>query len=1037
MNLEGYSNQFIEYYNYHKKYEKQFGEDTIVLLQNGSFFEVYSQQLDDGSYLGVDIHKVSKILNMLVTKKDKSKPLSKSNFLMLGFPIRSKVKNANIFLNHNYHVIIVEQVTEPPKPVREVTEILSPGTKISEYDDTNQENILMSIFIEKSIFKNRDIYSAGLSLINVATGHNNITDTIENYEDEDFIFNEIKRYINYYNPVEVIIHTKDFDVTKDQLIKTFDLMNSIVYHNIFSDKKDLLLVKFQNEILQNIFDFSSQYSPIENLDLERKQEVLLSYIYLLNYISIHNKILINNIDYPEKIDNVNYLVLSNDSVRQLNICENYSFYKGSNKDLLSLLNKCSSIIGKRTYKNRLLFPSIDTDIINNRYDIVEILINEELYDKIKLNFNRINDYEKSIRNMGLQLLTPILFYSDYLTYEYLLNNIELVQSNEKLNSKYQHCNDIFSKFKEYYNEVSNTFEFQNFTTLSNNNDIQKSIFKKELFTDLDNLDQEINKCLENYDIIIKKLSKIIDPKKNTDLVKLDFTDKFNWFLQCTTTRSKQIVKYLNKKDIIIKDNDNNIICELTKDNLSIKKRDSSNSFIMNDSFTNISKKLINLNKNILSLNKKYFDNKIQELYSKYKEDLKKINLFIGDLDCNSNNAFISIKNNYFKPTIDKQSKSFVNIKELRHPIAEQINKTKEFIKNDIHLGINNQSGILLYGLNSSGKSTTSKAIALCLVMAQCGCYVPASEFVYSPYTQIFTRILNNDKLWSGLSSFAVECKEISHILNNANNNSFVIGDEIFSSTESDSAISLVSGVIQILHKIDCSFIFATHFHELMELDDIKSLINNNLKIYHLSVKIDKNVLYFNRILKEGNGPTDYGIIVGKSLGLPDELINIANKTKNEINKISDTFLCNKTSNYNSNIVMRKCSMPNCNCNAEETHHIKEQKDADQNGNIGSIHKNDQHNLCPLCKTHHAEITYGKLLIKGYLDTSEGLKLDYEYCDLKKNKKKFDNSQISIIKSYNSEFSNILTKKDIINKIKSEKNIDISITIFNRIIKDQY
>ena len=95
----------------------------------------------------------------------------------------------------------------------------------------------MSIFIEKSIFKNRDVYSAGLSLINVATGHNNITDTIENYEDEDFIFNEIKRYINYYNPIEVIIHTKDFDVTKDQLIKTFDLMNSIVYHNIFLIKK--------------------------------------------------------------------------------------------------------------------------------------------------------------------------------------------------------------------------------------------------------------------------------------------------------------------------------------------------------------------------------------------------------------------------------------------------------------------------------------------------------------------------------------------------------------------------------------------------------------------------------------------------------------------------------------------------------------------------------------------------------------------------------------------------------------------------------
>ena len=92
---------------------------------------------------------------------------------------------------------------------------------------------------------------------------------------------------------------------------------------------------------------------------------------------------------------------------------------------------------KELIKIDYYFLSIDTDIINNRYDIVEILINEELYDKIKLNFNRINDYEKSIRNMGLQLLTPILFYSDYLTYEYLLNNIDLVQSNDKLNCKYQ------------------------------------------------------------------------------------------------------------------------------------------------------------------------------------------------------------------------------------------------------------------------------------------------------------------------------------------------------------------------------------------------------------------------------------------------------------------------------------------------------------------------------------------------------------------------------------------------------------------------
>ena len=322
-------------------------------------------------------------------------------------------------------------------------------------------------------------------------------------------------------------------------------------------------------------------------------------------------------------------------------------------------------------------------------------------------------------------------------------------------------------------------------------------------------------------------------------------------------------------------------------------------------------------------------------------------------------------------------------------------------------------------------------------MAQSGCYVPASKFVYNPYSQIFTRILNNDKLWSGLSSFAVECKEISHILLNANKNSFVIGDEIFSSTESDSAISLVNAVIHNLHDLDCSFIFATHFHELIDLPDIKELILKGIKIYHLQVRVENNILLFDRILKEGNGPTDYGILVAETLGLPNDVIALANKTKLFL-KNSENLVKSKKSQYNSNLLMDKCKMPGCNKDAEETHHIKEQKDADENGNIGSIHKNDLHNLCPLCKEHHAEITYGKLNIKGYLDTSEGLKLDYEYLEeKKKSKKKFDEKDISIIKEYYEKGKPLLTKKDIINKLLKERKIDISITLFNKIIKDIY
>ena len=210
MNLEGYSDQFIEYYNYHKKYTEIYGNNTVVLLQNGSFFEIYSHQLDDDSFMGPNIYELSQLANFNVTRKDKSKPLSKSNVLMSGTPIYTKSKYCNIYLNHNYHVIVVEQVTEPPKPVREVTEILSPGANLIENEDyitNNSQKLIMSIYIQKNFHNHKEIFSSGISFIDVSTGKSWITNTINSYTDENYTMNEIKRILSYYNPIELSTHT--------------------------------------------------------------------------------------------------------------------------------------------------------------------------------------------------------------------------------------------------------------------------------------------------------------------------------------------------------------------------------------------------------------------------------------------------------------------------------------------------------------------------------------------------------------------------------------------------------------------------------------------------------------------------------------------------------------------------------------------------------------------------------------------------------------------------------------------------------------
>jgi len=1035
VSLNDFSSLFVDYYNYYKKYSDLYGDKVIILHQTGHFFEIYDYPVDDG-FLCSDIQKVSKIVNINVTRRDKNKDISPKNWLMSGVPLMKLDKYCEIFLQNNYHVIVISQVSKPPNIEREVTHVLSPGTVLNDFN-INVENNLVSIYIEKNILMNKELYSAGISIINVATGKSMITNVIQNYEDEKYTDNEIQRILSYYNPVEILVHTKDFYLTKEEIINKYDLSHDNIYINHFIEEKEFTQIPYQNNLLQKVFNFNTMNTPIEELNLERKEEVLLSYVYLLNFIHQHKTTLIDNVERPNELNDENYLTLSADSVRQLNVFNNYSFYTGRNQDLFSLLNKTVTQIGTRLYKNRLLYPCLDTNTINERYDIVELLFPNNYYEQIRMNLKRINDFEKSLRKMSLNELNTANFYSDYICYDFVKNTIELIKDNSRLSDKYTSYNEDFDLFNEYNDKINNTYEFSNFGSYNSSNDIEKSLFKKGIYSDIDLLDEKIKTSLYHYELIIKKFSKIIDPKNKSKLVKLEYTEKFCWYLSVTKNRSKVIKKYLDNKKIIVKDDDGNTICKFDKESITFRNKDNSNCFIESKFIDSLSNDIIKHNKELNHLNTIHWKHTIQDLYNEYKNSLKQINNFIGDIDCHANNAFISIKYNYYRPEIQESDKSFVKVEGIRHPIAEEINKNSEYIKNDFSLGVPEQSGLLLYGMNSGGKSTLSKAIALSIIMAQSGCYVPARSFIYSQYTQIFTRILSNDKLWSGLSSFQVEVLEMKHILNNADKNSLVIGDEVFNSSESVSAISLVNGCIHKLHELDSSFIFATHLHELIDLPDMKELFKQNLKVYHLQVRVENNVLLFDRILKEGSGPESYGILVAETLGLFNDVISIANKTKLHLKNESENIIRKKKSNYNSNIIMDKCKFPGCCNKPDDSHHIHEQQDADENGNFENFHKNNEHNLIPLCKKHHDEITYGKLIINGYIQTSEGLKLDYEYKSTKKvKKKKFDEQQIQLIKEYYNN-NKLLSKKDIMNQLFINNDISISTQIFNKIITDTY
>ena len=320
-------------------------------------------------------------------------------------------------------------------------------------------------------------------------------------------------------------------------------------------------------------------------------------------------------------------------------------------------------------------------------------------------------------------------------------------------------------------------------------------------------------------------------------------------------------------------------------------------------------------------------------------------------------AYNALKYNYCKPQIVNEptinAKSYVNFKKLRHCLIEHLNANELYVTNDLELGTA-KNGILLYGTNAVGKTSFIKSIGIAIIMAQAGMYVPCEEFIYYPYEYLFTRILGNDNIFKGLSTFAVEMCELRTIMKNATCNSIILGDELCSGTETTSALSIFVASLERLHTIQSTFLFATHFHEIMEYEEIKSL--DKLNAYHMCVLFDreKNTLVYDRKLREGHGESMYGLEVCKSLALPDDFIERAYAIRNKYNKTHISVLEAKKSRYNANKLRGQCELCT-NHEGTEVHHLQFQKNAKHGIINGEFNKNHKANLINICTSCHDKI----------------------------------------------------------------------------------
>jgi len=481
----------------------------------------------------------------------------------------------------------------------------------------------------------------------------------------------------------------------------------------------------------------------------------------------------------------------------------------------------------------------------------------------------------------------------------------------------------------------------------------------------------LNSIREYFNDLIGKTEKA--KAKSSDFVKLHETEKNSFSLVATKRRCAILKEALKKSthsqdEVLLQYNGSQVYhLKVNKDAISFATQSASNDCI-------VSSQINGLCKNITSIKLKLKDmitsvyNGILEQLEKYQTEIEGVINFVTLVDVVFSKAVIAQKYNYCKPQIDVDAdKSFVQAQGLRHCLIEKIQQSEIYVTNDICLGNASdgdkslsKDGMLLYGTNAVGKTSLIRALGIAVIMAQAGLYVPCSQFLFKPYKYIFTRIIGNDNIFKGLSTFAVEMSELRTILRLANQDSLILGDELCSGTESISAQSIFVAGIQQLCTKKSTFIFATHLHEIVDYYEIKEL-SGQINLNHMAVIYDKanDVLVYDRKLKDGPGTNMYGLEVCRSLNLPQDFLELAHQIRMKYHPEGLSVLAQKTSHFNAKKVMGNCEMCN-NKIGTEVHHLEHQSEADKNGIIrksdGAVfHKNHPANLMTLCESCHQKM----------------------------------------------------------------------------------
>ncbi len=937
---------YDDYIEYAEVYRKKYGEKTLVLLQVGDFFEIYAVQTATEK-LGADIYVIGDLCNLQVTRKNKSiLENSRQNPLMAGFPLHAVTKNTQILLQNGFTIVIIRQVTPPPNVQREVTEILSPST--NPQPSGMESNYLFVFLWNEYKSKGSSLTAFGLAGVDVSTGHTFVCETGSTLEDPAFAMDEAYRLWQTYQPKESVL-LGDVSPSNRQQIESW-MCRTV--HQVWNEApKEIHSIRHQNETFAKVYEVNSMLSPIEHLNLESFCLANGAFMYLLMFLQEHNDLMMKKLHPPTREGRTAYLTLEYNSIVQLNVIST----QPSDRPLLHFLNRCNTAFGARRFRDRLLHPITDPVELQKRYSKISYYLENKRYVPICKHLSQVLDLERLKRRLDMGTLSPMEW----------CNLEQAMQIGQQVWQDADHL-EIIAYIRNQY-EVLQMEECAKYTLT----DIRANVFQKGYSDLLDQYQEEWNKHMD----ALSRLTETISSSGEGDscLCKLDSNERDGYFLTMTKRRYDAAIK--SSKILLVEGVDINMLDEFTAKPLS------SGSTVLRLThrwITHTSDAIHELERKMNVESTSIYKRFLQEVSPKIEKQLESVIDAFADLDIYTTCARNAQEYGYTQPIMDTTSQEAgVEFQAIRHPIIERLQQDVDYVPNDVSLGPKvHTHGLLLYGINASGKSSLMKAIGLNVIMAQAGMYVAASMMKLTPYEHLYTRISGQDNIYRGQSSFTVEMSELRNILHRANERSLVLGDELCAGTESISALAIVAAGIESLANRKTSFVFATHLHELTEIPCIEKREDIDIAHMHIEMHPETYKIVYERKLQPGKGSALYGLEVCMALQMPKDFLATAQQVRKWIQKVPATIVNTKRSRYNATVAVSTCKI--CDKPATETHHIRYQQNANEDGFVAKgVHKNRASNLVPLCESCHQQEHKGLLKILGYRKTSQGIKLLYD------------------------------------------------------------